>query len=200
MAQAASAALDAPCTVVADAGYANGQQLAALDSQGIQCYVAVNRAVNNQGDGSLYERSAFSYDSQSDSYTCPAGQQLKRKQLSNKDKMVVYAARREDCGACPNKPQCTAAAQRFVSRHLYEEALQANASRLAKHPQMMALRRQTVEHPYATIKHHILGNARLLMRGLSGAQAELSLAVLAYNLKRAINMKGSHWMRQAMQG
>ena len=65
---------------------------------------------------------------------------------------------------------------------------------------MMGLRRQTVEHPYGTIKHQILGNARLLMRGIAGAQAELSLAVLVYNLKRAINMKGAAWMRQALQG
>lgn len=200
MAQAAKAALDKPCTVVADAGYANGQQIAALDEQGIQSFVAVNRAVNNQGGGGLYDRTAFSYDASSDSFTCPAGQLLKRKQVSNTDNMVVYAARREDCAVCPNKPQCTKAAQRFVTRHLYEDALQANARRVDEQPEMMALRRQTVEHPYGTIKHHILGNARLLMRGIKGAQTELSLAVLAYNLKRAINMKGATWMRQELQG
>lgn len=200
MAQAASEALDTSCTVVADAGYANGRQLAALDAHGIESFVAVNRAVNNQGDGGLYDRTAFSYDASSDSFTCPGGQLLKRKQLSNKDTMVVYAARSEDCGACPQKPQCTGAAQRLVTRHLYEDALQANARRVAQQPQMMDLRRQTVEHPYGTIKHQILGNARLLMRGIKGAQAELSLAVLVYNLKRAINMKGATWMSQAMQG
>lgn len=61
----------------------------------------------------------------------------------------------------------------------------------------MRRRRSTVEHPFGTIKDHILGNARLLIRGLSGATAELSLAVLAYNLKRAINWKGTHWMMKA---
>ncbi len=200
MAQAASAVLDKACTVVADAGYANGEQLAALDALGIVSFVAVKRGVNNTGDGGLYDRTAFSYDASSDSFICPAGQLLKRKQLSNKDNMVVYAASREDCGVCPKRPQCTGAAQRFVTRHLYEEALQANEKRLAEHPEMMGLRRQTVEHPYGTIKHQILGNARLLMRGIAGAQAELSLAVLVYNLKRAINMKGAAWMRQALQG
>lgn len=200
MAQAAQAALDTPCTVVADAGYANGQQLAALAEQGIKSFVAVNRAVNNQGDGGLYDRTAFRYDASRDRYTCPAGQLIERKQISRKDNMVVYAARREDCAVCSNKPQCTRATQRFVTRHLYEDALQANARRLHEQPEMMALRRQTVEHPYGTIKHHILGNARLLMRGLKGAKAELSLAVLAYNLKRAVNMKGVVWMRQAIQG
>jgi transposase len=200
MAQAASQVLDAPCTVIADAGYANGEQMAALDASGIVSYVASNRAVNNRGDGSLYDRSAFSYDNANDRFTCPTGKLLERKQLSRKDKMVVYAARRENCQACPNKPQCTGAAQRFVTRHLYEHALEANAQRLDARPEMMAIRRQTVEHPFATIKHQILGNARLLMRGMKGAQAELSLAVLAYNLKRVFNMKGSAWMHQALQG
>jgi hypothetical protein len=87
-----------------------------------------------------------------------------------------------------------------VTRHLYEHALQANSQRLDARPEMMAIRRQTVEHAFATIKHQILGNARLVMRGMKGAQAELGLAVLAYNLKRVFNMKGAAWMHQALQG
>ena len=71
---------------------------------------------------------------------------------------------------------------------------------MAECPEMMQLRRETAEHPFADIKHRILGNARLLMRGLSGARGELSIAVMAYNLKRAFNMKGAHWMRTALQG
>lgn len=200
MAEAASRALQQPCTVVADAGYANGEQIAALDAQGITSYVASNRAVNNQGGGSLYQPGAFVYEAASDSFTCPAGNALRRKQLSRKDKMVIYAAQPGDCAQCTRKPECTAARQRFVTRHLYEEALQANASRLAAKPWMMALRRQTVEHPFASIKHLILGNARLLMRYTSGARAEFALAVMAYNLKRVFNMKGASWMLQALRG
>jgi hypothetical protein len=199
MAERASRVLQQPCTVVADAGYANGQQIAALHARGITSYVAVNRSVNNQGDGSLYQPSAFVYDATNDSFTCPAGQLLKRKQLSRKTKMVIYAAQPSDCADCQRKAQCTTARQRFVSRHLYEEALQANASRLTARPWMMALRRQTVEHPFASIKHLILGNARLLMRHTSGARAEFSLAVMAYNLKRVFNMKGAAWMHQALR-
>jgi transposase len=200
MAEAASRVLQQPCTVVADAGYANGEQLAALDAKGTTSYVAVNRSVNNQGDGSLYARSAFTYEAASDSFTCPAGKTLKRKQLSRKAKVVIYAAQPSDCADCARKPECTTAKQRFVTRHLYEKALEANASRLAAKPWMMALRRQTVEHPFASIKHLILGNARLLMRHTNGARAEFSLAVMAYNLKRVFNMKGAPWMLRALQG
>jgi transposase len=200
MAEAASQVLDTPCTVVADAGYANGEQIAALGDQGVTTFVAPNRSGNRQADGTLYDRNLFKYDASSDSFTCPTGKLLKRKQLSRKDKMVIYAADRQDCASCPVKQQCTEASQRFVSRHLYDEALQANARRLEQRPAMMLLRRQTVEHPFGTIKHQILGNARLLVRGMKGAQAELSLAVLAYNLKRVFNMKGANWMHRALQG
>ena len=64
---------------------------------------------------------------------------------------------------------------------------------------MMTLRRRTAEHPFATIKHEILRNSRLLMRGLKGAAGELSLAVLAYNLKRLTNWKGAGWALSAVQ-
>ena len=65
---------------------------------------------------------------------------------------------------------------------------------------MMDLRRQVVEHPFGTLKHVILGNARLLLRGLQGAKGELSLGVLVYNLKRVFSMKGGAWMTQAARG
>ena len=168
-----------------------------LQAQDITSFVAMKRSVNHQGDGNLYDNSGFSYDNQTDTLTCPRNKSLKRKTISRKDKMVIYAAAPEDCEVCPNKGQCTTAKQRFVSRHQYEQALQDNADRLQRRPEMMSLRRRTVEHPFGTIKNQILGNARLLMRGLAGAKAELSLAVLAYNFKRVFNMKGGSWMLQA---
>jgi hypothetical protein len=199
MAQASAHVLDAKPVVVADAGYANGEQLHALSTLGITAYVAPCRAVNHQGDGTLYDKSVFAYDREHDTYTCPAGERLRRKGVLRHKKMVTYAGTPAVCGVCASKQQCTGAAQRFVSRHWYEDDLQACAERVAARPEMMKLRRQSVEHPFATIKHQILGNARLLVRGLRAASGELSLAVLAYNLKRAVNMKGAPWMQQALQ-
>jgi transposase len=200
MAQAASQALGQPCIAIADTGYANGEQIDQLQGQGMTTYVAVKRSVNNQGGGGLYDRTAFTYDQTTDSYCCPAGNLLARKKISERDKQVIYAARQEDCGSCGLKAKCTNAKRRSVSRHLYEDALEANAQRMAERPEMMTLRRQTVEHPFDFIKNRVFVNARLLLRGKSGAAAESSLAVLAYNLKRVFNMKGGHWMRTAMQG
>jgi transposase len=199
MVQGAAHVLGTTPEVVADAGYANGAHLQALQELGMTGYVAPSRATNNQGDGTLYDKTAFSYDAHHDCFTCPAGKILRRKQVCGKDKLVIYAASAQDCADCPNKNRCTTARQRFVSRHWYEEALQANARRVAQTPQMMALRRQTVEHPFGTIKHQILRNGRLLMRGLQGARAELSLAVLAYNFKRVINMMGNRQFLQALR-
>lgn len=200
MAEAASAALGQAVIGLADAGYANAEQMDALQKQGITTYVAENRTVNNQGDGTLYDRSAFSYDRERDCFTCPAGNLLQRSGGHKKNKLLIYAAKAKDCGSCPHKAQCTVAKRRHVTRHLHEDARQANAQRLAEHPEMMRLRQQTVEHPFADLKFRIMGTARLLMRGIEGARSEMSLAVLAYNIKRAFNMKGAAWMRQALQG
>jgi DDE family transposase len=57
-------------------------------------------------------------------------------------------------------------------------------------PQAMRLRRSTVEHPFATLKYRIFAHPRFLLRGRNGAQTEMSLAVIAYNLKRMINVLG----------
>jgi hypothetical protein len=126
MAEAAQAAVSGPeqvLHVVADAGYSNGEQAEACESKGILPHVPANRGVNSQGDGKLFDRSAFVYQPEQDSFLCPAGQTLRRDQISRKDRSVYYAGRPEICGACPLKSRCTAGAKRMVSRHWHDEAL-----------------------------------------------------------------------------
>jgi transposase len=200
MGEAAVQAVGEPCAIVADAGYANAEHIAKLQEQQVTTYVAVNRSVNHHGGGQLYDRSAFSYQAETDTFTCPAGKTLPRRGEDTRSKLLTYMASAKDCGNCALKPQCTTAKRRSVSRHVHEDALQANAKRVELHPEMLRLRRCTVEHPFDFIKNRVLGNARLLLRGLQGARAELSLAVLSYNIKRVFNMKGSAWMHQALQG
>src|SRR2546422_760959 len=117
-----------------------------------------------------------------------SGQTLKRKQLSRKDRAVYYVGRPEVCGTCALKLRCTVGAQRLVSRNLHDEALQRMQQRAT--PEAMRLRRSTVEHPFATLKYHIFGHPRFLLRGRKGAQTEMSLAVIVYNLKRMMNVLG----------
>jgi hypothetical protein len=127
---------------------------------------------------------------------CPAGKTLKRKQLNRKDRAVYYQAEASDCGACSLKSRCTQSAQRMVARHLHEEALDRMNERAT--PALMRLRRSTVEHPFGTLKYRIFGHPRLLLRGLRGAQTEIGIAVMAYNLKRMVNVLGASPLRQKL--
>lgn len=197
MALAAKEVLEAASlTVVADAGFSNGEQLATCEAAGITAYVPPNRATNNQGDGQLYPKSAFVFDEPRDAYRCPAGQWLMRKQINRKERAVIYAG--TACGNCLLKPRCTQAGQRLVSRHLHEAALERARDRCAARPDMMRLRRALVEHPFGTLKERILGNGRFLLRGLAGARTEFSLAALAYNFKRVANILGMAAMARAV--
>lgn len=117
MAQGAAHALQAQPEVVADAGYANGEQLQGLQEMGMTSYVAPSHTPNNQGDGTLYDKAMFRYDASQDSFTCPASKILRRKQVCRKDKIVLYAASPEDCANCALKAKCTISSRRLVSPH-----------------------------------------------------------------------------------
>ncbi len=196
MAEAAKNALEIDSfNVVADAGYSNGEQVAQCEAAGMVPYVPVMRTVNNQGDGTLFGRADFRYEPESDSYVCPGEKRLSRKHTNNKDRYTMYKASAADCGACPLKSRCTQAPRRGLARHLYEDALNRMEKRVT--PEAMKLRRSTVEHPFATIKYRIFGHPRLLMRGLSGARAEIGIATMAYNLKRITKVLGAAKMTEA---
>ena len=190
MAEAAKQAVGAPATlnVVADAGYANAEQAEGCEAPGIVPHVPVRRGGNNQGDGTLFERSQFHYDEKTDTFRCPCGHELKRAQLQPNRKRVAYKAVSQECCGCPLKTRCTMAKQRVVYRSLYEETLTRMQRRTTA--DAMRLRRSTVEHPFATLKYRIFGHPRFLLRGKGGAQTEISLGVIGYNLKRMINVLG----------
>ena len=198
MAEAAKKALGMDSfNVVADAGYSNGEQVAYCEAAGMVPYVPVMRTVNNQGDGTLFGRADFRYEPDSDTYVCPGEKRLLRKHTNHKDRYTMYKASSGDCGACSLKSRCTHAPRRGLARHLYEDALNRMQERVT--PEAMRLRRCTVEHPFATIKYRIFGHPRLLMRGLSGARAEIGIATMAYNLKRITNVLGATKLTEALR-
>jgi transposase len=198
MAEAAKQALGvSTLQVVADAGYSNGEQIAQCEEAGITPFVPVMRTVNNQGDGKLFGRTDFEYDAQTDSYTCPGDKKLLRKHTNLKDRYTMYKASSADCGACSLKSSCTLASRRGLARHLYEDALNRMEGRVT--PEAMRLRRQTVEHPFATIKYRIFGHPRFLVRGLAGAKSEIAIATMAYNLKRVTKVLGAVTLTARLQ-
>jgi transposase len=186
MAEAAKKALEAgDLNIIADTGYSNGEQASRCEANGLTPHVPAARSVNA---GGLLDRSAFTYVAETDCMTCPEGKTLRRKQLARKDRAIYYQATASDCGGCPRKSACTTAPQRMVTRHLHDDALNRMHQRAT--PDKMRLRRSIVEHPFGTLKYRIFGHPRLLLRGLNGARTEIGLAVMAYNLKRMINLLG----------
>lgn len=188
MAEAAQAAVGEPgqnLHVVADGGFSNGEQAAACEAQGIIVHAPAQRGVNNRGDGTLFRRTEFHYDPTSDTYLCPAGQRLHRYQ--RKPQFIVYAGKPEVCGVCPLKSRCTVGAQRTLQKHLHDAALERMQQRAT--PEAMRLRKSIAEHPFAGLKY-LFGFPRFLLRGLQGARTEAGLAVMAYNLKRMVNIVG----------
>src|SRR3989441_3093551 len=109
MGEAAKQAVGDPpsLNLVAEAGYSNGEQAETCDAQGFVLHVPAQRAVNNQGDGTLFDRREFHYDEKTDTFRCPANQTLTRKQLQRHKTRVIYAGDAEVCGACAMKSRCT---------------------------------------------------------------------------------------------
>lgn len=188
MAQAAQAAMGQPeqtLHVVADAGYGTGAQAAACERAGIVTHVPVPPAFNT-GNRGFFERHRFQYEEPSDTYVCPAGHSLRRHHQNHRS--VVYEAEREQCAACPLKPQCTAAPRRVIKRHRYQAAMERMQQRVT--PALMRLRRCHAERPFSFLKYRIFGHPRFLLRGKQGAATEIAIAVLIYNLKRMLSLIG----------
>jgi transposase len=198
MAEAAQKALGGPpsLNIVADSGYCNGEQAEACEAKGIIPHVPVVRSVNNKGDGTLFDRNQFHYDDKTDTLRCPAGETLKRHKMHRTRKAIRYSTLPGVCCRCPLKAKCTTSSRRIVTRHLYEDALQRMQQRTTR--ELMRLRRVTVEHPFAILKYRIFGHPRFLLRGISGTQSEMSLAIMAYNLKRMFNVLGSKALHAAL--
>lgn len=171
-------------TVVADTGYSNGNAAAACEADNITACVPVKRSVNNRGDGDEFGRSDFVYDAEEDRFTCPAGRMLVRLPRTH-PQSVFYVSR--DCSGCALKARCTTAKRRSVTRHVHEDALDRMKARVATRPELMRLRRCSVEHPFGTMKRMMTG--RFLTRGIAGTSAEMALSVLAFNMMRSINLR-----------
>jgi transposase len=196
MAEAGKAALQVKTlTAVADTGYSNGEQGERCAAAGITAVVPRQKTVNTN-DAEFFSRDAFTYDAQADSFTCPAGEKLKRSYISHSEQKTYYTTKA--CGACALKGQCTDAQRRKIVRHFYEDARETMHRRATGHPIFMKRRRELVEHPFGTMKW-MLGYPRFLLRGLKKAKAELALAVLGFNIKRSITIKGVPALLQSLR-
>jgi transposase len=184
-------------TVVADRGYYKGEEILACDEAGITAYVPNSRTSNNEARG-LFGKRSFQYIVKDDEYRCPAGERLTRRTKTHPKGLTVYRYWSSVCGACALKSRCTTGKERRISRWEHEDVLDAMQRRLALDPDIMRLRRSTVEHPFGTLKAW-MGSTHFLTMTLERVSTEMSLHVLAYNLKRVINLMGVESLIEAIR-
>jgi hypothetical protein len=184
-------------TVAADPGYYKGEEILECKNNGIQVLVPKVDTSGKRAKGQ-FTRAEFRYDEDKDEYRCPAGEALPYSFTTKEKGKLLHVYRTFQCSGCPLKAKCTDGQERRIKRWEHEAVLEAADAELAKNPDAMRLRKQLVEHPFGTIKHW-MGSTHFLMKRLENVQTEMSLHVLAYNMRRAINVLGVPAMMAALR-
>jgi transposase len=185
-------------TALADRGYFNGDQVLSCEGTGVAPIVPKTLTSGNAKRG-LFTGQDFIYDAEKDHYTCPAGEHLTRGLVRSDRRGDVDQYRHlTACFTCPLKPKCTPDKLKRIKRWKHEGVLDAMQARLDRMPDAMGVRRQTVEHPFGTFKSW-MGSTHFLTRTLKRVRTEMSLHVLAYNMKRVIAIIGVGPLLQAIR-
>lgn len=189
MAKQAKAVLKAETIeAVADRGYFSSPEILECHEAGITVTLPKPLTSGAKSEG-RFGKQDFVYLPEEDVYRCPAGERLPYRYTNEEDGKML---RRYWTTACPNcslKAQCTTGPQRRITRWEHEHLLEAVQQRLDANPQAMRQRRETVEHPFGTIKAR-MGATHFLTKTLPKVAAEMALSVLAYNLTRVMNIVG----------
>jgi transposase len=189
MAEKAKAALGASeLTVVADRGYFKSELILECTGSGITPLVPKSITSNNRAEG-RFDKQDFIYVPADDEYLCPAGQRAIWRFTTLEANLRVHKYWTSACPRCPIKAQCTTGEYRRITRWEHEAVLEAMQERLDRKPDSMRVRRQTVEHPFGTLKMW-MGATHFLTKTLPRVRTEMSLHVLAYNLKRVMQILG----------
>lgn len=184
-------------TVIADRGYFKGEEILACHEAGISAIVPKTTTSNAKADG-RFDRADFIYNAQTNEYRCPAGQALIWRYASIQDGLRQHRYWSSHCQQCTIKEKCTPGEQRRVTRWEHEAVLETMQTRLDQAPDSMRVRRQTVEHPFGTLKLW-MGSAHFLTKTLDRVSTEMGLHVLAYNLKRMMKILGNGVLIEAMR-
>jgi transposase len=182
---------------VADRGYYNSTEIKACDDACIAVTLPKPMTSGAKSDG-RFGKQDFVYNAAEDVYRCPAGEKLTYHMTTEQDGKMM---RRYWTGACPNCPlksKCTTGNERRIPRWEHEHILEAAQRRLDENPKAMRVRRETVEHPFGTLKMR-MGATHFLMKRLPKVATEMALHVLAYNLTRVINIIGVQRLLAAMK-
>jgi transposase len=175
-------------TAIADQGYYRSEELLTCEQSNIEAYVAKSDTSGKRAKGE-FPRSAFRYLPTDDEYECPAGERLIYRFTRDENGKQIRRYWTSACPNCPIRSWCTPSDYRRVSRWEHEAVIDRAEARLKRHPEIMKKRRATVEHPFGTFKAW-MGSTHFLTKTLARTSTEMSLHVLAYNMKRAINLLG----------
>ena len=173
---------------MADRGYFKDEEILTCHKEGITTYLPKPLTSPNQAKG-LFPSAAFRYQPERNEYSCPAGQRLTWRYVSEENGQKLDTYWSSSCVSCSLREKCTTGKQRRIRRWEHEDILEAAQSRLNWNPEMMRLRRQTVEHPFGTLKAW-MGATHFMTKRLKNVSTEMSLHVLAYNLKRVLKILG----------
>jgi transposase len=198
MAKQAKAALRAEkLDAVADRGYFDSEEILTCENAGITVTLPKPMTSNSKAQG-RFGKQDFRYVADEDIYICPAGERLSHHATTKENGLVLRRYWTNVCQNCAIKNACTTAKERRITRWEHEHVLEAVQRRLDEHPEKMRQRRETVEHPFGTIKAR-MGAIHFLMKTLPKVATEMALHVLAYNLTRVMNIMGVRPLLAAMR-
>jgi transposase len=198
MAKRAKAVLESErLEAVADRGYFSGEEILACDRAGITVTLPKPMTSLAKSEG-RFGKQDFVYLPGEDVYRCPAGERLTYRYTNVENGLRLRRYWTNACRTCALKSRCTTGMQRRITRWEHEHVVEAVQKRLDENPQAMRQRRETVEHPFGTIKAR-MGATHFLMKTLPRVATEMALHVLAYNLTRVINILGTGPLMAAMR-
>ena len=175
-------------TVFADRGYFKGEEILNCEQDGIKTLVPKPQTSNNKAAG-LFDKADFRYIPSKDEYRCPAGQRAIFRCTKIDRGLRAHKYWSSACPTCPIKAKCTTSEYRYISRWEHEDVLDRMQKRLNRTPLAARIRRRTAEHPFGTLKAW-MGATHFLTKTIPRVSTEMSLHVLAYNLKRAMQIIG----------
>ena len=182
--------------IVADRGYFSGEQILASEQAGVTVTLP-KPLTSGASHAGRFGKPDFVYVPEQDVYRCPAGELLQKRFQSVEAGLTISRYWASNCQTCAIKSRCTPGKERRVSRWEHEDVIEAMQHRLDANPNAMRVRRQTVEHPFATLKAR-MGYTHFLTRTKPCVSTEMALHVLAYNLTRLLNIMGSRNLMRAI--
>ncbi len=185
-------------TAIADRGYYKGEEIKKCEDKNIILFIPKSDTSGNRAKD-LFTKDKFIYIADVDEYECPAGARMTYRYTNEERGKSIRRYATPACTTCAIKDKCTTGkGARRMRRWEHEDVLDRAQERLNANWGMMVTRSATVEHPFGTIKSW-MGYTHFLTKTLDGVRTEMSLHVLAYNMKRMINIMGIGPLMEAMR-